>query len=622
MSEVKKLIELLSKVGVASAVDHKGIHEEYLKMSQLLESINDKFLLRAIFLAGGPGSGKCLGKGTEVLMFDGSLKKAEDIKEGDALMGDDSKKRIVKATHAGKAPMFKITPIKGDPFVCSGEHLLTIKKSSRRRKNGKNVRFYKTIDISVNSFLKQSKRFKERAKLFRVPLAFEAKEVPLDPYFFGLWLGDGDAHRSGVTTTEPEIVSVLNNVAEEYERVELKKCVGSSHGMASAYHLSTGRDGFHDNPILNVLRSLGVVKNKHIPKVFKNNSREIRLELLAGLIDIDGSISNKCCEITQKRECLLDDIVFLARSLGFAAYKSEKEINGETYYRAFISGEVSQIPCRVKRKQCDARKQIKSVLHTGFTVEPLGEDAFYGFEIDGNHRHLLGDFTVTHNSFIANLFFGGGKKSVVKGLPVMFVNSDTAFEFLLARDKLPFDIHKNETAIGKKQFQARNIAKRMTRNRFLSWIDGLLPIVVDGTGKSYEKISTQAENLRSIGYDVSMIFVNTSLDVALKRNNMRKRVVPDEIVVKAWNQVQGNLGKFQSFFGGHNFHVIDNNTVLTGSDLKTFEKDLFVRGMKLLQRPLKNNIGNEMIDYLRGTGGKYMHDLDPKFADRIRHLFP
>ena len=174
------------------------------------------------------------------------------------------------------------------------------------------------------------------------------------------------------------------------------------------------------NPILDMLKKYKVLNNKHIPHVYKCNSRDIQLELLAGIIDSDGSLNNSGYDIIQKNEKLMDDIIFLARSLGFAAYKKECQkscmYKGEkrtsTYYRTQIHGEgLEYIPVKLERKKANKRKQIKNVLNTGIKVIPLEEDEYYGFEIDGNSRFLMGDFTVTHNTSMAKL----GIASCLKG---------------------------------------------------------------------------------------------------------------------------------------------------------------------------------------------------------------
>jgi hypothetical protein len=152
-----------------------------------------------------------------------------------------------------------------------------------------------------------------------------------------------------------------------------------------------------------------LINNKHIPDSYKYNSRENRLQLLAGLIDSDGYMGSNVYEITQKRKNLSDDIMYLCRSLGYACYQKEciksctykgKRVEG-TYYKLSISGDLSEVPVKINRKKATKRKQIKDVLVTGFKVQYSKKDNYYGITIDGNQRFLLGDFTVTHNSCAA-----------------------------------------------------------------------------------------------------------------------------------------------------------------------------------------------------------------------------
>jgi hypothetical protein len=166
------------------------------------------------------------------------------------------------------------------------------------------------------------------------------------------------------------------------------------------------------NPFNNALKKYGLLNNKHIPMDYKVNSEEVRLKILAGLIDTDGYVTNNCVEIIQKNENLARDIVYVARSLGFAAsiVKCKKGIKSRNfvgeYWRIFLSGDVWRIPCLVERKKklMRERRQIKNVLNTGISLKKLDVGDYFGFEIDGNHRYLLGDFTVTHNTFQADVF--------------------------------------------------------------------------------------------------------------------------------------------------------------------------------------------------------------------------
>jgi len=128
------------------------------------------------------------------------------------------------------------------------------------------------------------------------------------------------------------------------------------------------------------------------------------LQLFAGLVDTDGHMSRGyALDYISKSQILAEDFMFVARSLGLAAYMCSKQAysqtgGGGTYYRVGVSGDLSEIPTRIPRRKASVRRQKKSVLRTGFTIESAGEADFYGFTLTGDGRYLLEDFTVTHNS--------------------------------------------------------------------------------------------------------------------------------------------------------------------------------------------------------------------------------
>jgi len=155
---------------------------------------------------------------------------------------------------------------------------------------------------------------------------------------------------------------------------------------------------------------------------------------------------------------------------------------------------------------------------------------------------------------------GSGKSFVVKktGLASMgfvVINSDVAFERALKKAGLsttPEDIFSVQGQ------EIRGGAKTLTAKRQETVLKGRLGVVVDGTGRDYDKIQKQAQILKDIGYDVGMIFVNTDMETALERNRQRERTLPDDQVEKMWKDVQKNMGKFQRFFG-QNFQIVDNS---------------------------------------------------------------
>ena len=154
---------------------------------------------------------------------------------------------------------------------------------------------------------------------------------------------------------------------------------------------------------------------------------------------------------------------------------------------------------------------------------------------------------------------GSGKSFVVRkttgGLGMKVVNSDDVFEKLLDKEGLSKKMPASET---EPRDIVRARAKRLTAKKKENFIEGRLGLIIDGTGKDYDRIARQATKLKQLGYDVHMIFVNTSLDVALERNAERPRSVQEPIVVKSWKSVQSNIGKFSQYFR-QNFVVVDNN---------------------------------------------------------------
>ena len=189
---------------------------------------------------------------------------------------------------------------------------------------------------------------------------------------------------------------------------------------------------------------------------------------------------------------------------------------------------------------------------------------------------------------------GSGKSYVVRkstgGTGLKIVNSDEAFERLLKQAGLSLKMPDDELIPRDK---IRDKAKVLTGKRRDNYVEGRLGLVIDGTGKDYGKITKQASDLKQIGYDVYMIFVNTSLDVALENNKRRARTLKDSIVKDSWNEVQKNMGKFQRYVGGSNFIIVDNNEV--DKDGKLFDA-CFKRVKGLLSNKVVNPQAKRWID--------------------------
>ena len=181
---------------------------------------------------------------------------------------------------------------------------------------------------------------------------------------------------------------------------------------------------------------------------------------------------------------------------------------------------------------------------------------------------------------------GSGKSyvasKVLAGNGLKNVNSDEVYEFLMRKAGLNLDAATIASPQGQK---IRDEAKRLDNTRMGTYINGRLGLILDGTGKSVEKIQKQAEMLRQMGYSTMMIFVNTSLDIAQARNLQRARQIPSEMVSKMWNTVQENLMKFQQIFGSGKFHIIDNSGGLEDLDRKQNFDKVYNETQRFLNTP-------------------------------------
>lgn len=342
----------------------------------------------ATFIKAPPGTGKSLAPDTPVLTYKGAVVRADEVQEGDLLMGPDSRPRAVTNVNLQKGPMYRITPNKGDSWCCNEDHILSLRHTSTRE----------VKNVLLTDYLGWSDWQKSRYKLYRAVVDFPPygpREVALS-YAVGFYLGDG-------RESDPELCfgpkkqSCVHYLLDE--------------GIISPTRLSFERGAhylsFSSKSTL-WYTLLGHLNPRKFPSNQKIGHKDNRRFALAGLLDADGSLSCGGIEVTQKSEHLADDICFIARSLGLAAYKTPKKgvikaLNFEgDYFRVFISGDLSILP--TKRLKPPVRKMNKDVTNVGFTVESIGEGTYRGIALDGDHLFLLGDFTVTHNTEIIRYF--------------------------------------------------------------------------------------------------------------------------------------------------------------------------------------------------------------------------
>ena len=170
---------------------------------------------------------------------------------------------------------------------------------------------------------------------------------------------------------------------------------------------------------------------------------------------------------------------------------------------------------------------------------------------------------------------GSGKSWVssktLSGAGMKVINSDSAFESLLKREKMSLDFKGYSDAELVRRDEIRAKAKRMTAASLGAAIEGRLGLIIDSTARNVPKIEAEQSHMRAIGYDTFMVFVNTTLEVAMARNNARKRRLPDAIVIQNHKEVQANIGRLQNIFGASNFRIVDNNKVREDVNPKVYK---------------------------------------------------
>lgn len=436
----------------------------------------------------------CFAKDTQILQWNGDYTKAQNIKVGDILVGDDGTPRLVEELCSGGDHMFEITQGKGMSYTVNSKHKLALKfsgeksiywkeseqawsvrwfdreehcmKSKKSRTDtlfnkdeaysvlnsfcDGHLNFEKVIEITVEDYMKLSDATKKHLMGFKSEgIQWESKNISLDPYLLGLWLGDGinDGMSFAVNPeADPEILQFLLDwckkknaevVHDEAYRFRIRRrevafgrlaigrgascneCKGCKEkvckfcDISEELYTNESEVGLR-HPLKEQLDAYDLPRNpKYIPQDYLMNSREVRLQLLAGLIDTDGYVGNdgKRVQISQANHNLGKQIEFLARSLGFVVHVdlvkkhqipfpnvAEKH-DYPDHYRVNISGEyLSEIPTRIPRKKCVDSHSTKDELRTSISVKPVGQGTYYGWSVSGtNRRFLLADFTVARN---------------------------------------------------------------------------------------------------------------------------------------------------------------------------------------------------------------------------------
>jgi len=207
-------------------------------------------------------------------------------------------------------------------------------------------------------------------------------------------------------------------------------------------------------------------------------------------------------------------------------------------------------------------------------------------------------------TWVARGLFGIPDRVNVSQSGLKMVNSDKELKFLLNKfgfgtnlDMLPDELFRQLTDPKSSDYSGlRTFAKELTGVRKKQYMNGRLGMIIDGTGDDFKEIRKQKKEVEKLGYDTYMVFINTSLEIALSRNEKRDRVLPASIVKNSHREVVKNIGGFQGLFGGSNFLIVDNNKDLDEESAQKRFNMLVKRGIsKFVKTPIKNKIGKGWI---------------------------
>jgi predicted kinase len=219
---------------------------------------------------------------------------------------------------------------------------------------------------------------------------------------------------------------------------------------------------------------------------------------------------------------------------------------------------------------------------------------------------------------------GSGKSFIAQkaigSFDMRVINTDHFFEYGLHKANLPLKIDPEDVETYTKQMAVRDVGKISAKTRLGHWINGMLPIIIDGTGKDAGKVQKQKDALENLGYDVYLLVVLTHPEVALQRNKRRKRSVPEELVVQGNKAVRNNLSKFEDIFSSENMYVVDNSRSLNDKEIEDLSSRLSKLGNTWIKSPVQNPKGQAIIKALKETGGKYLDDISPNWMASVPKL--
>lgn len=362
---------------------------------------------------------ECFAPETLVMMYDGSLRQIKDIQIGEYVMGPDGEPRRVLASHSGIDHMYRLNVYTGgEDQVVNSKHQIYYKEKDYYKRQD-----VTKLDTPVNLLAEQSRRsYKQNVRYLQRTASVDKdwnREVLLDPYILGLWLGDGSTNKASFTSMDVEVIQTLQEFADANGMVLRINLPTEKDNRAVTISLvnrsNLNRNGKNKpNQLKEALRYYGIFSNKHIPEDFIYTSRENRLALLAGLIDTDGYYSKRdhyyVFSQCESRRHIVDAAAFIARSLGFKCsvnkyntattkqIRNNKKISvcENTWVLNILDGDY-EIPVKIARKKGSVKKTKGNPLQSNFKLSYEGIGQYCGITVDGDNLFVLGDFTIVHN---------------------------------------------------------------------------------------------------------------------------------------------------------------------------------------------------------------------------------
>lgn len=390
---------------------------------------------------------ECFDPDTEVLMYDRSVRKIKDVHIGDKVLGPDGAPRTVLDECEGVDKMYRIHSGTGcDDQIVNSRHKIYYTEYNH---------FKKTYTDKLATPLELMKEdlhksyIKQNRYLKRVHPTDNnvSSNLLLDPYYLGLWLGDGFTNSPAIINEDIEVIKWLSEYAESNG---MTTTLFSDKNVPVIYLKNKIYN--HKNPIKDALQYYGVLSRKDIPDDYLHGSVEDKLQLMAGLIDTDGHFSKRDRIYTfsqcESRKHIVDKLAFIARSLGFKCslhmYKTAgtKHICGNksacqnTYTLRIIDG-LYDIPCKIARKKHHwVQKRTKRTL-TNFKVSYSHIGKYKGITTDGDHFFVLKDFTVVHNCQWGIPGREGGKPATFNQITSLDLTmSNVIAEYIQLMDKI------------------------------------------------------------------------------------------------------------------------------------------------------------------------------------------